>query len=76
MSTVVIYKDTDGKRRQKVVPVSIFADVNHVVREFVSFMQLPVHTYVYLVRQGACTYVWKGPARDAFTQEQLRKYKY
>ena len=76
MRTIVTYKDRDGKRRQKSVPISPFTEINQTVREFVNYMRLSPRTYIYNVKQGATTYIWKSLAYDAFTPEQIKDYPY
>ena len=77
MSTIVTYKDPEtGKRRQKAARISVFAGPNDVVRELITMMRLHPNTYIYSIKQGAFSYAWKGPARDAFDSEQLKKYPY
>lgn len=55
MTTIITYRDpATWKRRQKAMTrISIFADPNIAAREFIHWMNLPLATYIYSVKQGA-----------------------
>ena len=73
---VVTYKDKEGKRRSRVARCSIFADFEEAIRQVCNQERLSLYTYVYNVRQGATTYIWRQNAIEAFNEEQLKAYKY
>lgn len=74
---IVAYKDKEtGKRRTRVARCSPFADFESAIRQVCEQERLSLYTYVYTVRQGATTYIWHQKAIEAFTNEQIKEYKY
>lgn len=73
---VVTYKDREGKRRTRVARVSIFADFDEAIRQVMEQERLPLSTYIYNVRQGRTTYIWRDTAYGAFNETQLKEYRY
>ena len=70
MKPQVIYKNDEGKRRTRVVRnVSIFAQPDEIIREFVRQNDLPKNTYIYQVKNGLLTFGWHSTARYAFFTE-------
>ena len=73
---IVAYKDKEGKRRTRVARCSPFADFEEAIRQVCKDWHLSLYTYVYSVKQGMTTYIWRQNAIEAFTPGQIKEYRY